>query len=200
MSQSIDISNKRNHPKDLFTPEEDKKLISIIYYLKSFDWNLISQMMGNRNARQCKDRWFKYLSPNVNNTPFTLQEDILLLEKYNELGAKWVLISKFFNNRSDTRIKSRFMQLKRHNLTIDVLKYQLMHGNPVKKTRRQNITKPNEKKPFCLQQNLQYTNQPVLAQKSDKINVLELSQYDNFCDMVSLNDVPEDFQIEEFCF
>ena len=45
-----------------------------------------------------------------------------MLEKYNQYGAKWVLISKFFKNRSDTNIKSRYLVLKRRGITLEFLK------------------------------------------------------------------------------
>ncbi|EAX76277.1 Myb-like DNA-binding domain containing protein [Trichomonas vaginalis G3] len=77
--------------------------------------------MGNRNGRQCKDRWTKYLNPNINTQEFSIDEDIKLLTLYEQFGSKWVLISKFFNNRSDVAIKSRFQVLRRRGITKQVL-------------------------------------------------------------------------------
>ncbi|EAY13648.1 Myb-like DNA-binding domain containing protein [Trichomonas vaginalis G3] len=112
----------KSHPKSKFTPEEDIKLNRIVQSMKTIDWNSVSNKMGNRNPRQCKDRWTKYLCPNINMKKFTLQEDIDLLELYDQFGPKWVLISKCFNNRSDVAIKSRFMVLKRRGMDLKYLK------------------------------------------------------------------------------
>lgn len=90
--------------------------------MKNVDWNQVAKKMGNRNARQCKDRWTKYLCPSVNMMKFSLQEDIDLLELYDKFGPKWILISKCFNNRSDVAIKSRYMVLKRRRMSLQYLK------------------------------------------------------------------------------
>ncbi|EAY15029.1 Myb-like DNA-binding domain containing protein [Trichomonas vaginalis G3] len=71
--------------------------------------------MGNRNPRQCRDRYTKYLSPDLNKNPWTPEEDALLISKYHEIGAKWVKMSKFFNNRTDYSLKNRWNVLVRHN-------------------------------------------------------------------------------------
>ena len=115
-------TSKRKHPKSKFSKEEDERLKKIVAMNPTMNWNKISNKMPGRNARQCKDRWENYLNPAINKSPFSLEEDILLLEKYNELGSKWVLISKHFNNRSDTCIKSRYLVLKRRGITLEFLR------------------------------------------------------------------------------
>jgi hypothetical protein len=47
-------------------------------------------------------------------TEWTDSEDILLFEKFQELGPKWVQIAKYFPNRTDAMIKNRINLLKRH--------------------------------------------------------------------------------------
>ena len=120
---SPQVTTSKPHPKAKFTKEEDAMLSSIVSQMNGkIYWQEVSNQMPGRNQRQCKERWENYLSPNVNRTPFTPNEDILLLEKFNEYGTKWVLISKFFNNRSDTSIKSRYLVLKRRGVTLDFLR------------------------------------------------------------------------------
>ena len=113
---------KKLHPKVKFTVSEDHQLVKLVEELGTQDWNVIASKMENRNARQCRERWENYLSPSVNRAPFTPEEDLLLMQKYQELGAKWVSISKSFNNRTDISVKSRWMVLKRRNVTMDSLK------------------------------------------------------------------------------
>ena len=76
-------------------------------------WSFIASRFTNRNVRQVKERWEYYLSPSVNNGPWTAQEDKLLLEKYHELGSKWTAISHFFVGRTNTCCKNRFLAMKR---------------------------------------------------------------------------------------
>ena len=121
------MPKKKLHPKVKFTAEDDKKLKDLVEQYGTTDWNLISQKMETRNARQCRERWENYLSSNVNRSPFTPEEDLLLMQKYQELGAKWVAISKSFNNRTDISVKSRWMVLKRRNVTMESLQTAVLN-------------------------------------------------------------------------
>lgn len=197
---------KHSHPKDMFTVNDDKKLKSIINSMDSLDWNLIAEKMGNRNARQCKDRWTKYLSPNVNRLPFTALEDMLLFEKYKELGPHWVLISKFFNNRSDTSIKSRFMQLKRHNLVPEELletNFKRYHNTPKRVSPAQN-TSPTQNASQSgmdlIVSNQQQNQQNSNIQASNNNDAEDSFGFDTFYGDIAIDDIPADLFIDDFCF
>lgn len=97
------VSSRRN-----FTKEEDARLSYLVQMFGTKDWNLISNMMPFRNARQCKDRFKNYLSPQINLKPWTKEEDLLLIQKVKELGPKWVQISQYFEGRSDNNLKNRW--------------------------------------------------------------------------------------------
>ena len=158
------MSYGKPHPKSKFTLEEDEKLSSIVtsYVAKHpnspIEWKKISQMLPSRNPRQCKERWENYLSPNTNRTPFTIEEDILLLNMFQQFGSKWVLISKLFNNRSDTNVKSRYMVLKRRGITVEML----MTRN-VKLFKSKKLTKKMLKQYF---QNIYTNNQSLIPQQT----------------------------------
>lgn len=104
---------RRPHPRMKFTPIEDNLLIKLIHENGTNNWENIARLMPNRNARQCRERWINYLSPNISNEPWTQAEDVLLEQKFYEFGAKWVKISKFFKNRTDTMLKNRWLVLRR---------------------------------------------------------------------------------------
>lgn len=103
------------HPKMQFTPSEDAQLVKLVKTYGESNWETIANIMGNRNIRQCKERYMKYLSPDINRCPFTEEEDNILIEKYNAFGPRWVKISKFFNNRTDAALKNRWNVLVRHH-------------------------------------------------------------------------------------
>ena len=96
-----------------WSPAEDMLLKKLILSKSVPNWTTIAKRFKNRNVRQCKDRWNYYLSPNVNNTEWTKEEDELLLEKYKEYGTKWSTIAKFFNNRTNTNVKNRYLAMMR---------------------------------------------------------------------------------------
>lgn len=106
-----DCEPKHQHHK--WTPEEDEKLMKIISSSKKIDWNIIAKKMHKRNARQCKDRWYYYLRPDVNNGEWSAEEDELLKEKVKELGTEWQKIAKFFNQRTNTNCKNRWLAMQR---------------------------------------------------------------------------------------
>ncbi|OHT01875.1 Myb-like DNA-binding domain containing protein [Tritrichomonas foetus] len=101
--------------KCMFTKEEDRILTQMVNEYGEHDWNFIASFLDGRNKRQCRERWKKFVSPLVNVGPWSLEEDQLLLEKYEEIGPRWTLIAKSFNNRSDINIKSRFSVVSRRN-------------------------------------------------------------------------------------
>ena len=127
---------KPKQRKFKFNYEDDQRLIVLVKKYTSadntyIDWNQIAQEMGNRTPRQCKERWMFYLSPEVNNGPFTKEEDKILMEKYNELGSKWSTISQNFKNRTPTCIKNRVLYILRTNKRNEELnkksKVPMMH-------------------------------------------------------------------------
>ena len=103
----------RSLPKQKFTDEDDQKLRLIVQQFGTKSWTDIAAAMGNRNPRQCKERWENYLDPTINKGPWTKAEDDLLIEKQLQLGSKWVTIARFFNRRTDAQVKNRWQLLDR---------------------------------------------------------------------------------------
>ena len=128
---------KPRNKKFKFNYEDDQKLIALVNQYNRdtqyIDWNRIAQEMGNRTARQCKERWTFYLSPEVNNGPFTLEEDRILMEKYNEIGSKWSTISQNLKNRTPTCVKNRVLSILRNTKRNEEfkmnkkMKFPMMH-------------------------------------------------------------------------
>lgn len=112
-SRKLNISHrKRLVSKNKFSPEEDEELTRLVG-IYGENWEIIVENMPGRNVRQVRDRWSSYLSPSINKGPFSREEDALLLEKFEELGPKWVKMTTFFKGRSDTALKNRWQILER---------------------------------------------------------------------------------------
>ena len=103
---------KRTNQK--FKPEEDQYLRKLVKQFGLFAWEEIANLMGTRNARQCHDRWHYYLSPRINNEPWTEEDDRRLIKECYEMNGKWVKIAKKFKGRTDTQIKNRWNILKKN--------------------------------------------------------------------------------------
>lgn len=101
------------HPKNKFSAEEDQRLISLIQQYGEDNWSTISDKMPKRNPRQCRERWFNYLSPEINTRPWSIEEDTQLKRLYDQYGPKWVKIATYFPQRTDINVKNRWLVLFR---------------------------------------------------------------------------------------
>jgi hypothetical protein len=64
-----------------------------------------------RNGKQCRERWVNFLNPEIKKDPFSVQEDIFLLETRLKIGNKWAEIVKQMAGRTENNIKNRFNML-----------------------------------------------------------------------------------------
>jgi hypothetical protein len=96
-----------------FTPEEDARLIRLIAEHGTSNWALIAKAMGDRFARQCRERWKSSLSPGHTNPAWTEAEDRRLFELYAIHGPRWARITTFFPGRSDYNVKNRWKRCTR---------------------------------------------------------------------------------------
>lgn len=98
-----------------FLKAEDDQLRVLVTKYGEQNWNLISSHMNRRNARQCRERYKNYLSPNYRNTPWTPAEEAILAAKVKEFGPKWSTIARFFEARSDVNVKNHWAAMQSRN-------------------------------------------------------------------------------------
>jgi len=115
MSQDEMIVNdeKKKNPKCKFSPEEDNTLRQLVQAHGTGSWNLISRYFEDRTARQCRDRWNHYLSQESQNIEWSEEDDIRLLQLFDEYGSKWTSISKILPNRTAVSVRNRCCRLLR---------------------------------------------------------------------------------------
>jgi hypothetical protein len=94
-----------------FSTEEDDALRGLVARLGDNNWTQVSLELGTRSARQCRERFRNYLSPNLKTEPWTDAEDQLLVDKVTTLGPKWAIIVGSFPTRSKVSLKNRWAQL-----------------------------------------------------------------------------------------
>ena len=77
-----------------WSKEEDEILKKQIRIYGIPKWKVISKVLINKTASQCRHRWFNYLCSEVKTTDWTPEEDNLLLESQQKLGNKWMKVEK----------------------------------------------------------------------------------------------------------
>lgn len=101
------IQKKIQH-REKFTNVENQLLHTLVKKHGLSNWEIISQNMIGRTAKQCRDHYLNYLLPCRNVSPWSPEEDQLLISKYNIFGSKWKKMTAFFNGRSANSIKNRW--------------------------------------------------------------------------------------------
>lgn len=113
--QTLPSVNLQTHRriKHKFTPEEDALIRKEVEAKGGHEWGRIAQLLPGRNGRQIRERWVNYLSPAVNNGPWTPEEDRKLEELMEQYGRHWSKIAAHFGDRTDVMLKNRYSLLLR---------------------------------------------------------------------------------------
>jgi hypothetical protein len=122
MDSSLPAEARKKY-RSIFNQVEDEQLTSLVARLGRRSWDAVAAYMPGRSARQCRDRWKFYLCPSVNRSPWTPDEDRVLLAKYRELGPKWSILCQSFENRSLNNVKNRWNSVIRKVRASDLDEY-----------------------------------------------------------------------------
>lgn len=58
-------------------------------------WSDVSaKLIGLRTGKQCRERWFNHLHPSLKKSPWTEEEDQILIDSQQMLGNTWTKISQ----------------------------------------------------------------------------------------------------------
>jgi hypothetical protein len=101
-----------------FTPAEDARLRGIVERLGCRNWTAVASLMGDRDARQCRERWTNYIDPGLRNSPWTSSEEALLEEKFAIYGSQWHTLGAFFPNRSKNQIKNHWQRNHKQSMPM----------------------------------------------------------------------------------
>jgi len=104
----LDGSPNDRTKKHAWTSDEDAMLTRVVQEQGAGRWTKVAAFLPGRMGKQCRERWFNHLAPEVKKGEWTAEEDRLIMDSVREHGTKWSTIVKLLPGRSDNAIKNRY--------------------------------------------------------------------------------------------
>jgi hypothetical protein len=106
--------------KGPWTIEEDEQLMEWIEINGPKKWSYCSKRILGRSGKQCRERWYNTLNPEVKKGNWSIEEDYKIFFMYKKYGSKWCQIFLYFKGRTENAIKNRFYSFLRKKYSDNI--------------------------------------------------------------------------------
>ena len=111
----------KSNTRQSWSEEEDRILAEVIDELGAKHWSSVAAQVNIklhnglpiRLGKQCRERWLGTLSPDIQKTEWTGEEDSILISQQMLHGNRWSTISEFLEGRTENQIKNRWRKLEK---------------------------------------------------------------------------------------
>lgn len=114
-TNGVEQPSQSGYVRGSWTQQEDDQLKSAVQQLGSKKWSDIARFVPTRSGKQCRERWYDRLCPELKHGPFEPYEDQIIVEKQREIGNRWAIIAQSLPGRSPGSIKNRWYSGLRNN-------------------------------------------------------------------------------------
>ncbi|ELP84481.1 transcription factor MYB59, putative [Entamoeba invadens IP1] len=100
-------SRKKRKSPTSWSESEDFLLKQAVETFGDGHWVEVSQHVGTRSRKQCRERYINFVNPDINTAPWKQSEDKIIIDMYMRNGNKWTLMNKLLPGRTARAIRNR---------------------------------------------------------------------------------------------